>query len=209
MLSGIVADAGGFVSDADDITILLGEAASRSPEAIDRLLRLVRDELRLRAARQIDHIGTPDSIEPTALVHEVYLRLFGSGRELDWKNRQHFFMAATRAMHDVLVERARAAVAEKRGGGKRPLSLTTDPVTKGHAERFLELDDALGLLERLRPDRAAVVRLRFYGGFTIQEISELTGMSERTVSREWTVARIWLKTELGDDPTHQTKFTDF
>ena len=195
------------VDDSEDITLLLTAAASRSPEAIDRLVRLVRDELRLRAASEIHRIGTPDTIEPTALVHEAYLRLFGPGREPTWENRRHFFMAATRAMHDVLVERARTAVALKRGGGRRPEPLGNGPSVHDHATRFLELHDALAELERLDPDRASVVRLRFYGGFRIDEIAELIGMSPRTVSREWAVARVWLQNELGDDPVDLTRNT--
>lgn len=193
------------MGDSDDITVLLSAAATRSPEAIDRLVRLVRDELRRRAASEIKRIGTPDTIEPTALVHEAYLRLFGPGREPSWENRRHFFMAATRAMHDVLVERARAAVAQKRGGGKHPVPLSSDPSVRDHATRFLELHDALARLEQLDPGRASVVRLRFYGGFRIDEIAELTGMSPRMVSREWAVARVWLQNELGDDPIDRTR----
>ena len=114
-----------------------------------------------------------------------------------WQNRGHFYMAASRAMHDVLVERARSASRKKRGGGLKRVPLNDAAISGSEAERFLELHEALEQLCRIDTKRADVVRLRFFCGLTNHEIAAALGCTERTIRREWTVAKVWLKAKLG------------
>lgn len=185
---------------AGEITQLLSEASSRSPGAVERLIELVRDDLRGVAANHLRASGPRASLEPTALVHEVYLRFFERDEPPTWANRRHFYMAASRAMHDLLVERARAASRKKRGGDRTRVPLSDTPGVELEATRFLELSEALMALQQVAPDRAEVVRLRFFCGLTYDEIARALDCSERTVRRHWKVAQLWLRERLEIEP---------
>ena len=196
--------------DSNDITRALEEAGAEAPGAIERLIELVRDDLRRRAAHQLRVTSAPQTLEPTALVHEAYIRIFSKDKPQNWANRGHFYMAASRAMHDVLVERARAASRKKRGGDHKRVPLhESSTVAEQEALRFLELHETLETLRKIDQTRATIVRLRFYCGLTNLEIAEALGCAERTVRREWAVAKLWLRDRLGHDPADISRTSKF
>ena len=138
------------------------------------------------------------TLQPTALVNEVYLRLVDQSRA-DWQNRSQFFGVAAQLMRRILVDHARAKASEKRGGGMRPVTLDDvrdTPNAIGDDIRILELHEALERLEALDPDQARIVELRYFTGLNIEETADALGISPATVKREWTIARAWLRREL-------------
>ena len=177
---------------ADDITRILREARGEGRDAIDRLLPLVYEPLRRVAFRQLRREREGHTLDPTALVHEAYLKLLPAG--VEWRDRAHFFAVAARAMRQVLVDHARVRAAEKRGGNAVPTTLSGKDFPVGlDFEELLALDDALG---RLDERQRRVVEMRFFAGMTEEEIAEVLGLSVRTVQREWVKARAWLYAEL-------------
>jgi RNA polymerase sigma factor (TIGR02999 family) len=187
-----------MLSGMADVTRLLDAATAGDSAAAAELLPLVYDELRgLAAARMAAE--TPDhTLQPTALVHEAYLRLVGGGQPRDWGGRGHFFAAAAEAMRRVLIDHARARRADKRGGGRERLALDTvvEWVERTHRIDLVGLDDALGRLKALDPRPARVVELRFFGGCEMGEIAEHLGVSLSTVEKDWRLARAWLHSQL-------------
>lgn len=181
-----------------EVTAVLRSIRAGAPDAPQRLIRLVYDELRdLARARMGASEG--ETLQPTALVHEAYLRL--SARDATgWENRRHFFFAASRAMRDVLVERARRRAGPRRGGGRgrEPLDEFA-AVVEPPSHEVLALHAALEELERDEPEKATIVQLRYFGGLGMSEIAEATGLSEATVFRHWRFVRAWLKLRLGDE----------
>ena len=178
--------------DADpetQVTLLLRAIDSGDESAEQRLFELLYEELRGVARGQIAGGPARATIQATALVNEAYLRLVGKAGPA-WENRRHFFFAAARAMRDVLVEEARRKSARRRGGDWKRLAL--DDLTLSldtPSDQLLALDEALRALEQASPRRADVVRLRFFAGLSEDETAEVLGVSKRTVSREWTLAR--------------------
>lgn len=164
--------------------------------AVDELMPLVNDELRRLAGRFLQGEAAGHTLQPTALVNECYLRLVDR-EKVDWRGRAHFFGFAVRTMRRILVEHARARRSAKRGGGVRvvPLEEAEEPSSENDLD-LLALEQALRELERLDARQSRVVELRFFGGLTIPEMAEVLGVSEATVSREWTSARAWLTREL-------------
>lgn len=167
------------------------------PEAA--LIPLVYDELRRIAARYVGRERPGHTVQPTALVHEAFVRL-SSERARLFANRTHFLAIAALSMRQVLVQRARARQALKRGAG--PVRVTLDEERLGEAARaaggapavdLLALDTALTRLDALDPQQARIVELRYFGGMTVEETSEAIGVSPATVKREWAMARAWLK----------------
>jgi RNA polymerase sigma factor (TIGR02999 family) len=176
---------------------LLQNAASGSASAAGKLLPLVYDELRRVAQRQINSERRDHTLQATALVHEAYLRLVGP-REVPWQNKAHFFAAAAEAMRRILIDHARAKGAAMRGGPdarRAAIDLTSlpNPDSDREAAGFLILDEAISRLESADPESAAVVRLRYFAGLTIEETAETLGISPATVKRAWVFARGWLK----------------
>ena len=167
------------------------------------LFPLVYEQLKQIARRRMDGERTAHTLQATALVHEVYMRLLGAeGRNgAAWSDRSQFFFAAAEAMRRILIEHARARGNLKRGGGRRrlPLNSVVDLAADDQFPEILALDDAVLRLEKVSESAAAVVRLRFYTGLSIEEAAEAMGVSPRTVKREWTYARAWLARELGDN----------
>jgi RNA polymerase sigma factor (TIGR02999 family) len=154
------------------------------------LLPLVYDELRALARHRMAQENVGHTLQATALVHEVFVRLSGSAR---FSNRAHFFHAAAEAMRRILVEHARARGRIKRGGEARRTPLNVlDLAATGDSEQILAFDDAIERLEKESPVAAAVVRLRFFAGLSVEETAESLGVSPRSVNREWTYARAWL-----------------
>jgi RNA polymerase sigma-70 factor (ECF subfamily) len=157
---------------------------------------LVYDVLHQMAARRLRHERLNHTLQPTALVHEAYVRLIDRDR-VRWKNRAHFFAIASRLMRRILVDHARAHGAAKRGGGGPLVSLDdAGDVAREQDVPVLALDEALAQLEALDPVQAQIIELRYFGGLTIEETAAVVRVSPKTVSREWTVAKAWLYREL-------------
>jgi RNA polymerase sigma factor (TIGR02999 family) len=179
-----------------DISGLLAAWNQGDKSAQEELLPLVYDELR-RIARSHLRRERPDhTLQPTALVHEAYLRLVRGG-EVEWQCRAHFFGIAARLMRQILINHAEARAAERRGGGAYRVSLSAaDRVSDGTELDLIALDDALKELAALDARQAQVVELRFFGGLTVEETAEVMELSPATVKREWTSARAWLRREI-------------
>ena len=180
-----------------DVTALLGEWSGGDREALERLIQTVYGELRRLAAAYLK-VERPDhTLQPTALVHEAYLRL-SKQQGVEWKNRSHFFAVAARMMRRILVDHARKRRAAKRDAAAWLVETVPGAsVTRGRPAELLSLDRALEGLERIDPDQARVVELRFFAGLTIEETAEVAGVSPATVKREWQTARAWLRREMG------------
>jgi RNA polymerase sigma-70 factor, ECF subfamily len=194
----------GFVMSLDlssrsDATALLATADSGDGAALDRLVPLLYDELRVMAHRQLARERRNETLQTTALVHEAYLRLVDDSR-VTRRGRAYFFAAAARAMRQVLVDHARRRNAEKRGGGARALSLDEEQIAVDEfAAELLDLDRALEQLATLNPRHARVVECRFFAGMSVEETAESLGVSPRTVKYDWTLARAWLFDALGGE----------
>ena len=185
-----------------DITLMLQEWQAGSREAMDRLMPIVYNELRVIASRQLAREWRHDRLQTTAVVNEAYLKLFGQ-RDVDWQNRSHFFAIAAQLMRRILVDHARRELREKRGGGfvhvelnDANLKAVETPVDVIDA---LALDAALKKLEQLDPDQGRIVELRFFGGLTVEETAAALNISVATVKREWSLAKGWLYRELTGD----------
>lgn len=187
-----------------EITQLLFALNGGSREAVDRLIPLVYSELRKMARKYLSRERTDHSLEATALVHEVYVKL-REQRDTNWQNRVHFFGVAAYFMRRVLIDHARAHYAEKRGGMGEKLSLDAivniclvrDPmVQEQYYTQLIMLDNALLRLEKFDQQQCHIVELRFFAGLTEEEISHAMGISVRTVRREWRSARAWLYREI-------------
>jgi RNA polymerase sigma factor (TIGR02999 family) len=174
-----------------DVTGLLDAVDRGEPQAADRLLPLVYDELRRLAAARMANERAGHTLEATALVHEAYVRLVGPNPQAGWKGRGHFFAAAAEAMRRILVENARRKKGLKHGGDRRRVKLG-DAAADGSDVDLLDLDAALERLEALSPPRAALVKLRFFAGFTMPQAAEALGISLATAERQWAFARAWL-----------------
>ncbi len=166
-----------------------------------QLLPLVYDELRRLAAQRMAQEKPGQTLQPTALVHEAYLRLVGSGEERHWESRGHFFAAAAEAMRRILVENARRKRSLKRGGDRQRLDLDLEqPVEDERSAPLLALDEALDRLEARDADKAQLVKLRYFAGMTIEQAAETLGVSVTTANRWWSYARAWLHEEIRRDP---------
>jgi RNA polymerase sigma factor (TIGR02999 family) len=177
------------------ITEILQAIERGDSQSADALLPVVYDELRRLARSRMARERPGQTLQPTALVHEAYLRLLGG--DDSWQNRGHFFAAAAEAMRRILIEKARSKARNKRGGGYRRTTLddladaeATDPA------ELLDLDRALDSLSGQDPQMAEIVKLRYFAGFSIAETAGILGISERSVNRSWTAARTWLATEV-------------
>lgn len=176
--------------------ILDGAERLTREEVLERLLPVVYDELRVLAAAQLRGERPDHSLQPTALVHEAYVRLVADDRT-PWKDRGHFFRAAAQAMRRILVEHARSRGRDKRGAGRKRVSLSAvGALSWNDPADLLALDEALRRLEKRDPRSAEVVLLRYFGGLSVAETAEALGCSERTVNRDWIFARVWLERAL-------------
>jgi RNA polymerase sigma factor (TIGR02999 family) len=185
-----------------DVTIILAAIEQGDPQAASQLLPLVYDELRRLAAQKLAHEKPGQTLEPTALVHEAYLRLVGSERQGSssqaWDSRGHFFAAAAEAMRRILVENVRRKRSLKRGGDRSRQDLAEDlPALPEPHEDLLALDEALNKLAAKDPLKAQLVQLRCFAGLTVEEAARALGISSTTAERYWTYARAWLRREIG------------
>jgi RNA polymerase sigma factor (TIGR02999 family) len=181
-----------------DVTRLLEAAAGGSRSAIDELLPVVYEELRRMAAAQLNSERAEHTLQATALVHEAYLKLVDQ-RTAGGTSRAQFFGVAAQAMRRVLVDHARGRGRVKRGGGRGKTALDEAVVMlEERAEDLVALDEALGRLAAIDPQKGRVVELRFFAGFSAQETADLLGLSLRTVERDWTMARAWLRGQVSE-----------
>lgn len=187
------------VGAAPGVSELLRAWGAGDRAALDALVPIVYAELRRQARRALRREGVGHTLQPTALVHEAFLRLVDQ-RRARWESRTQFFAVAAQVMRRVLVDHARTRNAAKRGGGVRPVTLTDVGADAGSAVTddvdVVALDDALGRLTALDPAKVRLVELRYFAGLSIAETAAALGVSASTVDREWAVARRWLRREL-------------
>ncbi len=185
-----------------DVTRLLQQVSGGDRQAFDSLVAIVYSELSALAHRRLRSEAPGHTLSTTALVHEAYLRLAGEERS-EWRNREHFLAVASEAMRRVLVDHARRRRRHKRAGNQVHVSLdevdalAAQWLNETQAEDLMALDDALTRLAAFNPDGARVVEMRFFGGLSNDEVAQALGSSERTVRRSWSVAKAWLRRELG------------
>jgi RNA polymerase sigma factor (TIGR02999 family) len=183
-----------------DVTRILSAIEQGDPKAADQLLPLVYDELRELAAHKLAQEKPGQTLQATALVHEAYVRLVGDQEGRGWDNRGHFFAAAAEAMRRILLERARAKGRVKRGGQWRRIDLEDLALAiAAPPDLLLTLDEAIAGLEAEDPSAAALVRLRYYAGLSVEDAGASLGVSTATAYRHWAYARAWLASDLLDD----------
>ena len=176
------------------VSALLGDLRDGDPAAASRLLPIVYKELRRLAAHYMRGEKSGQTIQPTELVHEAYLRLVGQ-QQIHWQSRSHFLAMAAISMRRILVDRARKKKAKRHGGCKMPLD-DSFIFSAQRADDILALDEALQRLEAMSPRQARVVDLRFFGGVEMEEIAKIEHVSLRTVKQDWSLARAWLHREI-------------
>ena len=182
-----------------DVTALLGDWTRGERGALDQLLPLVYAELRRVATRQLRNERNDHTLQPTALVHEAYIKLVDQ-RQVDWQNRAHFFGVAAQVMRRILVDHARRRGASKRGDGVRCVSIDeARDVAASDEIPILALDHALDRLEKVDAELAKIVELRAFGGLTIDEAAHVLSVSPSTAKRDWRTAKAWLTRELGPE----------
>ena len=188
---------GDMGSDPGEVTQLLAKIRAGQRDAESRLIPLVYAELRRLAAHYLRGERNDHTLQPTALVHEAYIRLTAM-HEMDWQSRSHFFATAATVMRRILVDHARAQQASKREGFRDAISLDEAlVVSPARSAQLIALDDALEKLARVDARRSKIVELRFFGGLNEEETGEVLGVSARTVKRDWRVAKAWLYNEVG------------
>jgi RNA polymerase sigma factor (TIGR02999 family) len=179
---------------AERVTLLLRQWQAGDRRALDQLMPLVYDELHVIASRYMAHEWRKDTLQATGLVNEAYLKLIDQ-RRVDWRNRAHFFAIAAQLMRRILLDHVRGRLRDKRGGDAAKIPVDAVPIAAPNSADVVDViavDRALQKLERLYPDQARIVELRFFGGMTVEETAEVVGVSPATVKREWAIARAWL-----------------
>jgi RNA polymerase sigma-70 factor (ECF subfamily) len=179
-----------------DVTVLLGRLAEGKGEVSSQLISLVYKELRKLAGGYMRRERTDHTLQPTALVHEAYLKLVEQ-RSVNWQSRAHFFGIAAQLMRRILVDHARGHLRDKRGGGVIPVPLDEALVfAPEQSSELVKLDQSLERLAKLDPRQSKIVELRFFGGLTVEQTAEVLGISPKTVKRDWSVAKAWLHGDL-------------
>jgi len=180
----------------ESITELLAAWSTGDRAALDRLVPLVEDELRRTARAYLKRERQDSQLQTTAVINEVFVRLIGAGR-MSWSDRTHFYAICARLMRQILVDRARARRAAKRGGGGKQVPLVeASVVSPAITTDILAIDAALDALARSDPRKAQVVELRFFGGLTVEETADALKISPESVLRDWKLAKVWLLREL-------------
>jgi RNA polymerase sigma factor (TIGR02999 family) len=183
-----------------EVTQILHAIAEGDPHAASQLLPLVYDELRKLAAQKLARESPGQTLQPTALVHEAYLRLVGEDEEQRWDSRGHFFAAAAEAMRRILVESARRKKRVKHGGDLQRVDLADrDVPVRPPPDEIIALDEALTRLTEEDPEAAQVVQLHFFAGLSIEQAAEALGVSRATAYRQWSYGRAWLRCAIGGD----------
>jgi RNA polymerase sigma factor (TIGR02999 family) len=194
----VLSRSGGHAMDSSshEVTRMLLDWSRGDQQALDRLMPLLYDELRLIARRYLRRERQDHTLQTTALVHEAFIRLIDQ-QQVSWQNRAHFFAIAAQMMRRILVDHARGQQADKRGGEAPKLSLDEAmDVAEQQAVDLIALDDALSTLTRLDAQQCRIVELRYFGGLTVEETAEALRISPATVKREWSMAKAWLHREL-------------
>jgi RNA polymerase sigma factor (TIGR02999 family) len=174
--------------------VLLSRMSAGDAGAADELMSIVYDELHRIADRLMSSQPDGHTLQPTALIHEAFVKLAGGERKDDWKGRVHFLRVAARAMRSVLVDHVRAQATHKRSGKRRGITLHEDRVSIGDdAAKVLAVHEGLAALSAIHEQEASIVELRFFGGFTYKEIAEIVDTPLRSVERSWQFARAWLR----------------
>ncbi len=182
-----------------DVTKILKAIKAGRDDATDKLLPIVYNELRELAAKKLQHEASGNTLQPTALVHEAYLRLIGSADD-DWENRAHFFGAAAEAMRRILIDRARSKKSQKKGGDAIQVSLDgLTEISEKKADELIALDEALNELESQDKSKAELVKLRFFVGLNMEESAQALGISLRTAERNWAYAKAWLHRQVSQN----------
>lgn len=186
--------------ESGEITLMLMELTDGNHEVVNKIYPHIYDELRRLAGSYLRRERPDHTLQPTALVHEAYMKLIDQTR-VKWQNRAHFFGIAAQVMRRILMDHARKHLAGKRGGNAEVLPLEEEilVVSQDKSAELLALDDALEQLEKLDPQKAKVVELRYFGGLSIEETAEVLGVSVPTVNRHWRMAKAYLYSELSAD----------
>ena len=177
-----------------EVTLLLKQWSNGDPQALERLISLVYPELRAIAARYMARERVGHTLQPTALVHEAYLRLVWQP-EKEWEGRKHFFAVAARIVRGILVDYARTRGRSKRSGGRLQVTVPARSQMPGGID-LLDLHDALEGLQKIDGEQSRIVELRFFGGLSMEEVGEALGISTSTAKREWTIAKTWIRRHL-------------
>lgn len=182
-----------------ELTHVLDAIEQGDNAAADRLMPLVYDDMRALAADYMKREAPGHTLQPTALVNEAFVKLVDQ-RRVEWMGRSHFFAVGAQIMRRILVDHARGKKRAKRGGDRKRIELTDACQVSSHPNiDLLEIDEALTKLAKRDARQAKIVELRFFGGLTVAEVSEVLGVSKRTVEAEWTMIRAWLRRELADE----------
>ena len=188
-----------------EVTRILNAIEQGETRAADQLLPLVYEELRKLAASKMSREAPGQTLQPTALVHEAWLRLVGK-EDPQWNNRAHFFGAAAEAMRRILIENARRKLARRHGGGQVRLNVDDlEIAAPGSDDQVLAINDALEKFVSIDPLKAELVKLRYFAGLTIEQAAKVLEISEATAKRWWSYARAWLYTEVGDECQAETR----
>jgi RNA polymerase sigma factor (TIGR02999 family) len=193
-------NAPGYNGRMADVTQILSQIEHGDASAACQLLPLVYDELRSLAAQKLAHEKPGQTLSATALVHEAFIRLVDADPGQHWDSRGHFFAAAAEAVRRILVENARRKARVKHGGGRHRVDLENVAILdEGPQEELIALDEALARFARMEPQKAELVKLRYFAGFSIDEAADLLQISRSTAKRYWIYARAWLLAELADE----------
>ena len=180
-----------------DVTRILSAIEGGDEKATDQLLPLVYEELRILAAQRLSHEKPGQTLQATALVHEAYVRLVGGGSQ-DWNGRGHFFSAAAEAMRRILIDNARRKRSRKHGGKHKRVNIEDEGLAITiPSDDLIALDEALKKLAAEDPQKADLVKLRYFAGLSIDQTAEILGISRATAIRQWSFARVWLFHEIG------------
>lgn len=184
-------------TSSQQLTQMLIQLSEGNAQMVDDILPLIYDELRRLAGNYLRRERSDHTLQPTALVHEAYIKLIDQ-TQVKWQNRAHFFGIAANIMRRILVDYARQHKAEKRGGAaeKMPLEEEILIVSEGKSAELLALDEALENLAKMDPQKSKIVELRYFGGLSVEETAEVLGVSEITVKRHWRMAKAWLYGQL-------------
>ena len=187
------------LSTISEATQILGALSTGDRTRLDRLMELVYSELRGVARRYVSPRSQYEPMQATELVHAAFIKLVGHDG-IDWRGRSHFYAVAATAMRQILVDEARKRLRDKRGSGQVNVSFDESLVLSPSSDQdVLAVDDVLSKLAERYPEQSRLVEMRFFGGMTMDEIAEATGVSKRTLHREWSMARAWLRRELRTD----------
>lgn len=187
-----------------DVTFILSQIESGDPSAAEKLLPLVYDELRKLAAARMAHEKPDQTLQATALVHEAWIRLAGQESTQRWESRKHFFGAACEAMRRILVDKARSKLAQKRGGAAVREAIDVDVLAQDvRPDDVIAIHDSLEELASHNPLAAELVKMRYFGGFSLDEAADVLGIGRTTAYRLWIFARAWLRSQM--DPERISK----